>query len=75
MSNFIEDCISGDALLSEIDDYIDKWHDGNSKLPLHDFLGMTLKEYTAFVADEEILPLIVTAHREGRDFNLVLVRK
>ena len=65
MSNFIEDRISGDAPLTEIDDYIHRWHEGNSKMSLHGFLGMTLKEYTAFVADEDVLPLIVTAHREG----------
>ena len=41
MSNFIIDCINGDALMYEVDDYIDKWHDGDSDLPLHDFLCMT----------------------------------
>ena len=68
MSNFIQDCISGDALLSEIDDYIDNWHEGDSDLPLHEFLGMSLDEYSAFVAESDVLPLVITAHRENLDF-------
>lgn len=33
----------------EIDDKIDEWHDGNSPMPLHEFLGMTKDEYSIFV--------------------------
>ena len=28
-----------------IDDAIDRWHNGASKAPLHEFLGMTWEEY------------------------------
>lgn len=66
MSNFMQDCLKGDALLSEVDDYIDQWHSSNSDLPLHSFLGMTKKEYELFVEDEVFLESIVTAHKEGK---------
>jgi len=66
MSNFIEDCINGYALTSEVDDYIEQWHDGDSQLELHDFLGMTLSEYALFVQDEIYLPIIVTAHKTDK---------
>ena|ERR1035437_8677104 len=68
MSNFIQDCILGEALLSEIDDYIDKWHEGKGTVSLAEFLGMSLDEYSAFVAEEELLPLIVTAHKKKVNF-------
>ncbi len=72
MSNFILNCINGDALLSEIDDYIDLWHDSNTELSLPEFLGMTKEEYTLFVEDEQYLASIVTAHREKVDIRLII---
>jgi hypothetical protein len=65
MSNFITNCINGDALLSEIDDYISLWHHSDSILPLHDFLGMTRKEYALYLEDDRYLASIVTARLEG----------
>ncbi len=60
MSNFILKCINGDALLTEIDDYIELWHDSGSDLSLHKFLGMTQEEYAFFVEDEHYLATIIT---------------
>lgn len=67
ISNFVNDCINGDALLSEIDDYIDLWHESDNKLPIHTFLGMSEKEYGLYVLDEEYLGLIIAAHKENID--------
>ena len=64
MSNFIEKCIVGDALLSDVDDYIDEWHDGDSTETLHEFLGMNKKEYSLFVKNSAFLPIIITAHKD-----------
>lgn len=72
MSNFITDCINGDALLSDIDDYIDEWHEGDSELPLNQFLGMTESEYQLFVQDESYLASIVTAHRDKRSVKTII---
>lgn len=72
MSNFILNCINGDALLSEIDDYIDLWHDSDTGLSLHDFLGMTKEEYALFVEDEQYLATIVTARREKGNIKLII---
>ena len=41
MSNFINNLIVGDALLREVDDYIHSWHESESKVSLHEYLGMT----------------------------------
>lgn len=37
-----------------IDDLIEKWHDGDSKLPLHEYLGLTFEEYAYFVEKGEL---------------------
>ena len=63
MSDFITDCMNGDALMSDVNDYIDRWHEGNSAQPLHTFLGMTEKEYTLFVEDENYLGMIISARK------------
>lgn len=64
MSNFIQKCLIGEALSSDIDDYIDMWHEGDSVLELHEYLGMSKKEYAMFVDDEDYLPLIITSHKK-----------
>ena len=67
MYNFIKSCINGDALLEDIDNYIDDWHDSESDLELHEFLGMDQEEYTIWVKDPDILPIIIKAHRENKN--------
>ena len=42
MSTFINDVLQMKVSLSQIDDYIDKWHEGRSDLSLHEFLGIFL---------------------------------
>jgi hypothetical protein len=70
-SNFISDCIRGVALLEDIDDYIDQWHEGGTGQTLHDFLGMTRQEYNAYLLDESALAFIVKAHREQVPFKQI----
>jgi hypothetical protein len=67
MSNFIQNCIRGEAFLSEVDNYIDQWHNSETDMPLHTFLGMSKQEYALFVQDEIYLTSIVTAHKEKVD--------
>lgn len=65
MSNFIQDCINGDALMSDIDNYIEDWHTGDSIIPLHEFLGMNSEEYSHFVQDESNLAKIIANRIEN----------
>lgn len=67
MSNFIQQCIDGDALLEDIDDFIDAWHDGESGLGLAEYLGMTSSEYNAWIIQPDILPIIIKARRDKKD--------
>jgi len=64
MSNFIKDCINGDALISEIDDYVSAWHNSDSDLELHEYLGMDFREYALYVEDESYLGAIINAQMQ-----------
>ncbi len=63
MSNFITMCINGEALMEEIDDFVDRWHEEDTESSLSDYLGMSKLEYKLWVADSAVLPYIITAHR------------
>ena len=72
MSSFIESCIHGDAMLEEVDEFVEQWHESNSESELHEFLGMTAREYSLWVVDPDILPFIVIARRSNRGVDDVL---
>ena len=63
MSDFINDCIIGKAKVSDIDNYVDTWHDGDSELSLDKFLGMNRSEYTLYLRDEANLELIINQRK------------
>jgi len=37
-------------------------------MPLHEYLGMTIDEYGSYVEEEEVLSLIIAAHRKKVHF-------
>jgi hypothetical protein len=60
----------GEALSDDIDDVVDRWHEGSDpqakSLPLHEYLGLTIDEYELWVHDPEALPHILIARRQSR---------
>lgn len=56
---FVSRCARGEVLPDEIDDFIDEWHEGGYDAKLHEFLGMTWNEYSAWVANPEELRCII----------------
>ena len=75
MSDFIQDCVSGTARLTDIDAYVEQWHQCNSNKKIHDFLGLTLYEYSLWVENPEILSKIVTARLTGTNMDDLLQRE
>ena len=61
MSNFVEMCLSDDALPDEIDDFADKWHESDSSLPIREYLRTTRDEYLSRVKIPNALPRIPDA--------------
>lgn len=67
MSNFIQDCLEGKALLEDIDDYVDAWHEEESDRSLSEYLGMSKKEYAYWATNPDVLPLIITGRVQKKD--------
>jgi hypothetical protein len=70
-SNFIELCVREKARLEEIDDYVCRWHECDSR-ELHEFLGMEKQECALWTEEASALPFIVIAHAEKRSIGEVL---
>lgn len=68
MFNFIDSCLQGDALVDEIDDYVDRWHDSDDDtISLRDYLGMNKKEYILWMNDPANIHFILHARYRGID--------
>ncbi len=62
--NFIEMCLNGAIPENEIDSFVDEWHEDKTlNVELHEFLGMTLEEYSNWVINPSILPFILMSRR------------
>lgn len=63
--SYVDDVLRGDALWTDIDQWIADWHDGESKQDLHDYLGMTREEYALWVEKPESLRFILAARERA----------
>lgn len=64
---FVDKCLAGEALLDDIDDYIDRWHEGegNPDASLAAFLGFTDEEYKLWAEKPNTLAFILNARKSG----------
>lgn len=62
---FVELCLRGEVSVSEIEDFIDLWHDSNDKQTLPEFLGMTDSEYALWVEQPDSLDAIIFARKNN----------
>lgn len=51
--SFVEALKQGLADYDDIDDYIDKWHDGPYTCKIYEFLGMTKQQYFEYIKHHE----------------------
>ena len=65
MKDFITLCLAGEVDVSEIDDFIERWHNSDDPRELHDYLGMSTDEYAAWVAKPEALACILYSRKYG----------
>ena len=49
MATFIEKCLTGQTQPDQIDDYVQQWHEADTTLPLHTYLGLSQQQYAAWV--------------------------
>lgn len=65
---FLSACLSGDAFLTDIDDWVQRWHEGTAGQQVDDldeFLGFTEEDGAIWAERPESLRFIVAAHRRG----------
>ena len=70
-TNFIEKCVQGQAMVFDIDEYLDEWHNVESDKTIYDFLGMTDDEYSWWIHDSNALQLIVMKHQIDNIISIV----
>lgn len=70
--NFVELCLNGNALIEEIDDFVDRWHHGSDNTSLRDFLGLSKSEFSLWIKDPDVLPYVICSRREERPFAQVV---
>lgn len=56
---FVESVLEGDVFVTEIDDFVEEWHKGNSDLSLAEFLGFTDEEYALWVEQPQAIRSIL----------------
>jgi hypothetical protein len=74
---FIDLVLSGRARISDIEDYIEEWHNlpedaPGVRLQVYEYLGMTWEEYRLWAERNESLRFIVAARRAKQPVEKVL---
>jgi len=62
---YIELCLEGMADLTEIDEYIEMWHNSKTSVPIYEYLGMNRDEYALWVEKSESLRFILFSRQYG----------
>ena len=62
---FLDLCLQGKVDPGEIDDFIDRWHEAPEGRELHEFLGMSEKEYARWLRQPNALASIIKGHQRA----------
>ena len=65
---FIDACLTGDAILDDVEDFIEYWHTHKTGVELYDFLGMTAYEYAKWLKTGE--DIVLRDIIESRNINI-----
>lgn len=63
---FVEQALIGLAMYDEVDDFVDAWHESDSRETLANYLGFTAEEYALWVSAPDSVGLIISARQESR---------
>ena len=66
---FVEQCLTGRAVASDIDDFVDQWHSGRGAGSLRTHLGFTEEEYALWVELPRSLSIIVFARTRNLELS------
>jgi hypothetical protein len=78
-SSFFDLYSHGKESAEAIDDWVGRWHDGRDPRAvgreLHEYLGLSLREYQVWVYDADALPYLLDARRAGRSLDEVVAER
>jgi hypothetical protein len=69
---FIDEVISGEATVDDIDSYRAAWDSSDENIEYHEFLGLLWPEYAMYVEEDDVLSYVVEARRHGKDLRSYL---
>src|SRR5713101_3289958 len=71
--SIIERFLSGEECdLTRIDDEIDAWHEADTTVSVHEWLGLTPDEYQLYVEKPASIRIILAARRQNRSLKELL---
>lgn len=74
--SIVERFLSGEEYdLTRIDDEIDAWHEAETEIPLHEWLGFTPDEYQLYVEKPASIRIILAARHHNRSLKELLGAK
>jgi hypothetical protein len=62
---YVDRVLAGAALWTDIDDYIERWHNEEGDAQIEDVLGMSTEDYSLFVEEPRSLRFILAAHESN----------
>jgi hypothetical protein len=60
---YVDQVLEGSALWTDIDDFVDEWHESGPEVPLHEYLGFSWDDYRLWVEQPRSLRMILAAHK------------
>ena len=74
--SIVERLVSGEEYdLTRIDDEIDAWHEADTAVSLHEWLGLTSDEYQLYVEKPASIRIILAARHQNRSLKELLAAK
>lgn len=60
---YLEQVLDGTALWTDIEAFVESWHESDEAMPLHDYLGFSWDDYRLWVEQPGSLRMIIAAHK------------
>jgi hypothetical protein len=70
--SYLGQVLEGRALWTDIDDWIDRWHEEGGAEQLHDYLGLSWDEYRLWAEQPSSLRFIIAAHERDEPVEQLL---
>lgn len=63
--SFIEMVLDGASSIDDVDDFVERWHESDSSMSLHEYLGMSWDDYALWVGGADELEAIIARRRSA----------